>query len=493
MEKIKKYYIQHKWVQYILGFLLMAGILAIVISFVFSGGYTYLCEDDFSNEGGARDAAEEYGQIKGAFLAAHRTYMTWQGTYFSNFIWHIVRPYMRWGMPGFHAVMIGGILVFFWTLYVAIRTICRKKIYTLSIFLLVLSAVFSMEDTLGLKELLFWYTGAVNYTWVLSASLMTLALQLKIKEEPNRRKQWVLAGVSIITALIGSGGALMITAVQCACLLLTPILLYDEFREKKLIVVPFLAAFAGALWNVCAPGNFVRNDYTLNEQSYGVGEALRDTLFCWMEHATNLLNKPLFILILMIVFIVTAGWGGKIILKGINHIKLFLVIAGMLVIQYLTAFPVVLGYHGNLYNMRTSSTFDVIIKLTLIFMIMALAQWSVEHIGAVYKILMVLVVVAAVFSAVNINEMKECVKEGYTYNIMRELYGGTIRDVYKVREATLSQLDSAAEGEDVIVYANPIPLNKTMYGMGLLENSEEFVNSSAAGMFKLKSVTVLYE
>lgn len=220
MENIRKYYIQHKWVQYILWIFLVAGILSIVIPFVLSEGYTYLCEDDFSFEAGARDAAEEYGKVKGAFFAAHRYYMTWQGTYFSNFIWQTVRPYMRWGMPGFHAVMIFGAVVFFWSLYVAIRTICKEKIFAMSICFLVLSAVLSMEETFGLKELLFWYTGAVNYTWVLAASLLTLALQLKIREEQNKRKQWMLAGVSIVTALIGSGGALMITAVQCACLLL---------------------------------------------------------------------------------------------------------------------------------------------------------------------------------------------------------------------------------------------------------------------------------
>lgn len=493
MENIRKYYAQHKWVKYVLGVLLIVGILSIVMPFVLSEGYTYLCEDDFSFEGGGRDAAEQYGEIKGAFYAAHRYYMTWEGTYFSNFIWHIIRPYMRWGMPGFHMVMIGGAIVFFLTLYVAIKAICKNKMYTLSIFFLVLSAVLSLEETLGLKELLFWYTGAVNYTWVLSASLLTLALQLKIKEEQDKRKQWILAGISIITALIGSGGVLMMTAVHCSWLLLVVILLYDEIREKKLIVVPFLAAFAGALWNACAPGNFVRNDYTMNEQSYGVMDALRDTLFCWKEHITRVLDKPLFILILAAVFIVTAIWGGKIISKGINHIKLILVIAGMFATQYLTAFPAVLGYHGSLYNMRTSSTFDMVIKITLIFMMMALAQWSVEHIRVIYKILIAAAAVVVVFGIINRSEIKKSINEGYTYNLMKELGNGTLRDVYKVREATLSRLDSAADGEDVVIISNPIPPNETMYGMGLLEDSGAFVNSSAAGMFKLNSVVVIYE
>ena len=109
------------------------------------------------------------------------------------------------------------------------------------------------------------------------------------------------------------------------------------------------------------------------------------------------------------------------------------------------------------------------------------------------KILMAILVVSVVFGIICRSEIKESIKEGYTYNLMKELYNGTVRDVYKVREATLSQLDSAADGEDAIVYSNPIPSNKTMYGMRLQVDSEALVNRSAAGLFKLNSVTVIYE
>ena len=231
----------------------------------------------------------------------------------------------------------------------------------------------------------------------------------------------------------------------------------------------------------------------MSEYGYGVCEALRDTLFCWKEHIAKVINKPLFILILAAVFMVTAIWGRKMISKGVSHIKLFMVMAVMLATQYLAAFPAVLGYHGIMDSARTVSTFDMIIKMTLIFAVMTLAQWSAEHIGMINKILMAILVVSVVFGIICRSEIKESIKEGYTYNLMKELYNGTVRDVYKVREATLSQLDSAADGEDVIVYSNPIPSNKTMYGMGLQVDSEALVNRSAAGLFKLNSVTVIYK
>lgn len=492
-ESIREYYMQHKWLQHVCCIVLIVGILTIVIPFVLSAGYTYLCEDDFSFEGGARDAAERYGEIKGAFKAAHGFYMSWQGTYFSNFIWHIVRPYIRWGMPGFHAVMIVGILVFIWALLSTVKVLCKQKTYSLAMAVLVLATVFGVTDGTALKEVLFWYTGAVNYMWVLSSSLFTVVLTAKIKEEQDRSKQWRLAVVSVITALIGSGGTLMITAAHCGWLLLILILSYDEILEKKLVVVPFLAAFIGALWNACAPGNFARSAVTLEGESYGVLDAIGDTFVCWKEHMMKLGELPLFLLILGAIFVITVVSGNKLFTKRINHIKMLFALIGVAAIQYLTAFPVVLGYHGSLYNQRTSSTFDLIIRLTLILLIVCLAQWSAEHIKVIYKVLPVIMAVLVIFGAGSWTGIKEDIKGGYAYNLTKELYNGTIRDVYKVREATLSQLDSAADGEDVVIFANAIPPNETMYGMGLLEDSNAFVNTSAAGMFKLNSITVIYK
>lgn len=289
IEKTFNYYKKHKWMQHLLCITLIICILIIVIPFVLSSGYTYLCEDDFSFEGGARDGTEQYGQIKGAFMTAHRYYMTWQGTYFSNFIWHFVRPYLA------------------------------------------------------------------------------------------------------------------------------------------------------------------------------------------------------------VIFIITILCDGKVFSKSINHLQMFLVLLGILITQYLTAFPAVLAYQGSLHNARTSATFELIIKITFIFGVICLAQWCKEHVKLFSKLLPILIACTVIFGAVNYNNLITDTKGGYSYTLSKELYHGTIRDVYKVREATLSQIDSAPDGADVVVFANSIPSNKTMYGMGLLDDPNSFVNASAAGLYKVNSVTVIYE
>lgn len=490
--RIKEYYIQNKWVQYVVRVGLIIGILMLVMPFVIGSGYTYLCEDDFSFEGGALGAAEKYGQIKGAVYAAHRYYMQAQGTYFANMVWNLVRPYVRWGMPGFHAVMIANMVVFILALCLTIKTICKDKNYSLCVIFLSFLTIWGMSDSYNLQELLFWYTGTVNFTWVLSFSMLTLVLQLKIREEKDKKKQWMLAGISVITALIGSGGALMITAVQCAWLLLVLLLTYDEIKEKKLILFPFVIAFIGALWNTCAPGNFVRVSNLKSE--YAIWNAILDTWRHWKAYAVEIFRNPLFVLILATIFVITISVESKVISRGISNIRMSIIIVSVFATQYLTAFPAILGYQGDgLHNMRTSATYELVTKITFIFMIMCLAQWCRENVVIIHKILPIFVMVMVIFGLFNIQETKNSVKEGYVYNLTKELVNGTIRDVYKVREATLAQLDSASEGEDVVVIVNSIPPNRSMYGMGLMDYPDAFVNISAAGLFRLNSVVVIYK
>ncbi|MBR5597770.1 MAG: hypothetical protein IKW30_10240 [Lachnospiraceae bacterium] len=491
--EIKQYYVQNKWLQYVVKACLIIGILMLVVPFVLSEGYTYLCEDDYSFEGGGRDGAEMYGQILGAFHKAHKYYMEAQGTYFANFIWHFVRPYMRYGMPGLHAMMIACMIVFVVSLSLVIRKLCKDETFSLCMIFLTFFAVLGLADSYKLMELLFWYTGTVNFTWVFSFSLLTLWLQLKIRDEKEMQKKWIYAGISAITALIGSGGALMITAVQCSMLLLVLFLDYEEIKENKLIVFPFIMAFAGALWNVVAPGNFVRVDSL--EMPYTVGNAIIDTFVHWKNYVVSIFDKPILLLILTIVFIITYMAGVKVISKGVSHLKMIIIVVGVFATQFLTAFPAILGYRGRgLTNLRTSSTYELVAKLTFIFLVICLAQWCRENIEFSRKLVSVIAILIVVFGVYNGKEIKDGVKAGYAYNVAREYSNGAIRENYKIREYILSQIYSKdCSGEDVIIYANKTPNYTTMYGMGLTVDCEAFVNVSAAGLFRVHTVTVIYK
>ena len=260
------------------------------------------------------------------------------------------------------------------------------------------------------------------------------------------------------------------------------------------IIAPFIFAFVGALWNTCAPGNYIRVREIENVEQYSVWNAIIDTWLQVKNYATKIFCNPLFLLILAMVFVITYIVKAKVISGGINRIKLLIVVVGVFAIQYLAAFPVILGYFGRgLSNMRTSATYELIAKITFIFLAMCMGQWSSENFSSFKKFLPVVVVGMLILALLNMKEIKICVNDGYAYTLSKELLDGTIRDVYKVREFTLTQLDNALEETDMVVWANSVPSNKTMYGMGLTEDPNSFVNSAAAGLYRLNSVSVIYE
>lgn len=108
--------------------LLFIGIAFIVVIVLISVGYTYLCEDDFSFEYGTITQIEKYGSSLSAGI-----HMTWeyakarQGTYLANFLFHFIMPYTRWGMPGFHLVMICLALLYIGSLEFLVRSFKLSK------------------------------------------------------------------------------------------------------------------------------------------------------------------------------------------------------------------------------------------------------------------------------------------------------------------------------------------------------------------------------
>ena len=81
----------NKFINYIkkwaLIILFIIGIMIVVFPVIRSCGYTYLCEDDFSYEGGARDLIRDYGNIYvGAVHRMAEYYNTNQGHFFSTIL-----------------------------------------------------------------------------------------------------------------------------------------------------------------------------------------------------------------------------------------------------------------------------------------------------------------------------------------------------------------------------------------------------------------------
>ena len=461
----------------------------LIVPMISAGAYTYLCEDDFSFEGGARDLFRDYGSYY--IGAAHRMveyYNTNQGTYVFNYLMSALHMYTRGGLPALHFFMVIAISLFFLTLILFIKQIAGDWAGTLGIALSAALMLLEMSHTDKGVEIFLWYTGVLNMLLPLTFSFITAALSLyNIKTGKTR-----YAVIGLFTGFIASGCALNVTAANFGWLLAILILTYPKVKEKKTVALPFIGAFVGAIINAVAPGNFNR----LDGPPLNVFTGLSETFLCYVSDVKLLFTSRIFWFALILCFAVVTLLKVKILPNGVSNLQLVIVLIGSFLVQYFSLFPITFANHiSNMseLSMRTYSSYEVVAKLMFIFAIAILAQWAFERKEKIAEYgSIALIAVSVLFLLITYPSTKSELKSGIAYNVINDFRSGAMIENYTVREYILSTLETAEEGSDAILYIAPFKRANAMYGMGLGIDCEEFVNRSAAGLFRLKSVTIIY-
>jgi hypothetical protein len=475
---------------------LIIAILAVTVPVVIGCNYTYMCEDDFATESGAQDAAAFYGSnFIGALHKVHDYAMTNQGTYVPTFLLHFVRAYSRWGFTGFHAVMILNAVFFILALLLLIKALLKDNYSTLLLLLAATIFAFSVVGTDSDKELFFWYTGALTYTLELSLAFITLAFCILFKNTTDPVKRRICLIISMISGFIASGGSLEVTAPNCAWLLLLLILCRQEVKKRKILLLPFIISFAGALINVLAPGNFVRAKDASKAGHITLADAIRDTFTCYHDETAAIFGSALFVAVLAAVFIVCMLYRTKIFHYGISNVRILLLVPVTFLIQYFTMFPVVFGYHStSLDSLRTTATYEIVARFMYLFYTVCLAQWCSEHLRtkAMTALPMAAAAVIAVIVFAASGNKEQDFTNGFTGEILSDYCSGKMKTVYETRKFIMTSLWNAEDGTDVVM---TVPLRmdfKSMYGMGLTDDVNSMCNKSAAGLFYLNSVSITY-
>lgn len=475
--------------------LLIVGIICVLAPIIMACNYTYLCEDDFSFEGGAQDLVRDYGSsLVGAAVRTGEYYNTNQGTFLFTYIISFLRAYSRWGLPGFHFVMTLNAGLFMFFLYKLIKAVVSDKVAAYGVFFAAVTMIFAMTNTYSDVELFFWYTGGMNFVleyWLTFASAFCLILFIRAEKD---FKKWLFLVVSSLCGFLASGGALNQTMFNCVVLFAT-LLFSINIKEKKDLpaLIPFAFAAIGAIINGVAPGNFVRSDEGLKEGHTTFADGLRDTFMCCLSEDKLLFTSRAFIVMLGLVFIVCVIRKVKIKKEGMGHIWLLISLLGTAVARFAVLFPICYGYHeGEMVNMRTTSAYEIAAKLMYILFVACLAQWVTEHYEKIagyvsYAILAVCVLVVVL----GYSGLKTELKDGLSYRAYWDIRSGDMKKAYDSREYVLSSMALAPEGSDLVINV-PLRGASSMYGMGLVDDPNDFRNISAAGLFRLNSVSVNY-
>lgn len=207
------------------------------------------------------------GVIKSSFSVVHNTYMTWEGRYSCVFFDSI--------MPGIWGEKVYCITPFilllsliFSELYFAF-TILGKNNRKYVLPIMIPGLIMQIWYVPSIVESFFWYTGAMNYTFINSLSLVFLCL---IYSKKNSVRVTI---VEVVLAIVIGGGNFS-TSI---CTILTTFLLVIVFslRDKKVDVrsiLVLLVLIGGFLLAVCAPGNSMRISGNFSGQTVKPLEAI---------------------------------------------------------------------------------------------------------------------------------------------------------------------------------------------------------------------------
>ncbi|MBR5359947.1 MAG: hypothetical protein IK123_03565, partial [Lachnospiraceae bacterium] len=450
----------------VVSILIITALIAIVL---IGDGYSYLCEDDFSFESGVKTGIAMHGNaFRGAIRSTIDYCKMWQGTYLSVFLYFFIGPYGRFGIQGYHLSMIILSLLFIFGLYFLVSSFITDKICRRAVFALGLLSAFQMRGSSLNQELFLWYSGALNYTLVLSLSMIAAGAYIRAfrSSEPLMQRNMLI--LSSVIGFAASLGCLEITAFNCACLLAVLVYNYPYVKENKKTVIPFVLAFIAALSNVLSPGNFSKSNMWTSESHTSAFDALVDTVKCY-GYEFKIIMGPVFILILVLCFAAGMYFRVQTDHNGMKTGKMILSVIVTVGVQMITIFPVLFGYHSaNLSSARTQATYEIIGRLMFMFLAFSLAQFVNEQTKE-GRLIPGGVIIAAglILMLVFAGTVAEDTRNGYEYMLAADLHEGKLQENYAAREYVLNAMETAPKGSDVYVeLPMSMIITRTMYGMG---------------------------
>lgn len=222
--------------------------------------------DDYVYAARTHAVVQQYGLDLPRLLAAAWDttvyfFHNWQGLYVSGFLLSL-QPAI-FGNRWYGITLLCVLVPLFLCLYGAARIVVRRlepaqRRMPLALTVLLLFAF--VEGMPSPVEGLYWFNGAMNYLPYFSLTLLNagLAFALALPRQMSVRRQVVFMGTGVLLGLVIGGGHQVVGELNLLLLLGIGILciLHRNYR----MIPAFLAAVAGLVINVTAPGTQVRTD-----------------------------------------------------------------------------------------------------------------------------------------------------------------------------------------------------------------------------------------
>ena len=193
--------------------------------------------------------------LQAAFESVKKYYDSWQGTWFSVFLFSLQPEVFSHDAYGIVPILmtglvIGGVSDFLYCLLVRLLHMSRRDFLLLDAILLLVLIQFVPHQT----SAIFWYNGAAHYTVPFALAMFACARFVRYVLDFRKRdlvlaSLWMtlLGGTNYLTAIFGLGLFALFVA-----------LFFRRNRRVLMMLIPAGLEMAGLLVSALAPGNAVR-------------------------------------------------------------------------------------------------------------------------------------------------------------------------------------------------------------------------------------------
>ena len=200
------------------------------------------------------------GVLRATFSTVGDTYIKWEGRYSCVFLDSLMPGIWNERFYGITPFILILSLIFceIYLIYALLGENNRKNVLPIIIPGLIMQILFVSS----IVESFYWYTGAINYTFIHSLSFLFIGLFYKLIEGKFSQKKSVIVTViaSMLAVIIGGGNfSTSLYTVLTILIMLVVISMRNKKLDIKCTVIGLLL-FAGFIIAILAPGNSLRID-----------------------------------------------------------------------------------------------------------------------------------------------------------------------------------------------------------------------------------------
>jgi hypothetical protein len=253
-----------------------------------------------------KNGGNALGVIKAAFKTAADNYTVWEGRFANSFLASLqpgIFGESFYGMVPW--IMIGMLIIsetFFSVTLISLND--RKNLWN-CIPVIFPALVIQILYTPSVVESFYWYTGAVNYTFIYGLSLVLLGIYIKLSaNEYNFLKKFLLVILSsIMSILVGGDNFATSLSITITFVLLSLTLLLVIKNKKaffRTLHIPIITAISMAIC-ISAPGNTNRLNGNFGGKTGNALEAVFSSLTRTWLNVRIWSNLKILLLIMLIL------------------------------------------------------------------------------------------------------------------------------------------------------------------------------------------------